>query len=47
MYKWEGGVLSEGEEQLLEVVGDTQCTDESYKGALVKLVERLHEDDLL
>ncbi len=46
-YKWEGGELTEGEEELLEVVGATQSRDQSYKGALVKLVERLHNDDLL
>lgn len=46
-YKWEGGELTEGEEELLEVVGNSHITDESYQGALAKLVQRLHDDGLL
>lgn len=46
-YKWDGGELTEGEEELLEVVGDSHITDESYRGALAKLVNRLKDDGLL
>jgi len=42
-----GGVLSPADEQLMEVAGESHYEDESDKEALMDLLERLHDDDLL
>lgn len=43
----EGGDLEKVDQQLFEAAGESHIDDESYKEALVDLIERLHDDDLL
>ena len=43
----QGGDLEKADQQLFETVAESDIDDESYKAALVDLVERLHDDDLL
>lgn len=46
-YRWGGGDLEGADLQLYETMGETHWEDESHKDALVELVERLHNDDLI
>lgn len=46
-FVWNGGDLEGADEELYIKVGETKVDDESYKDALIDLVERLHDDDLL
>ncbi len=41
------GELEGADLQLFEAAGESHIDDESYKEALVDLVERLHDEDLL
>lgn len=42
-----GGELEGADLELFEATGDSDIDDESLKEALVDLLERLHDDDLL
>lgn len=46
-FKREGGDLEGADLQLFEAAGESHIDDEGYKEALVDLVERLHDEDLL
>lgn len=46
-FKRDGGDLDGADLQLFEAAGESHIDDESYKEALVDLLERLHDDDLL
>ena len=46
-YKRSGGKLDPVDEQLYEAVGNSHIDDESYKEALVDLVERLEDSGLV
>ena len=46
-YKRSGGELDPVDEQLYEAVGDSHIDDESYKEALVDLLERLEDSGLV
>lgn len=42
-----GGDLEGADLQLFEAAGESDIDDQSHKEALVDLLERLHDDDLL
>ena len=42
-----GGELEEADLELFERAGESHIDDESDKEALMDLIERLHDDDLL
>ena len=44
---WADGDMEKADKQLFEAVAESDIDDESYKEALVDLIERLHDDDLL
>lgn len=46
-YMRSGGELKGEDLELFEASGESPTEDESYKEALVDLIERLHDDDLL